>query len=355
MRSPGKEPEKEANNSSVNVPENRSGKAPQIAGESTSLKDMPGRFRRILAYICEAFPPVVHFVFGTAVFGLAYVCLHVLSENQPVTVTWRAIGGAATLILFLLLMRVYDELKDVETDLALGREKDPKYVDRPIVRGSITVPDLVSLRWTVTVLLFGINLPMGYPLPLFAFLGLFLYSWLSFKWFFCKAISRSLLYAFLTHNPLSLALFGYILAVFVADFGWKMRVEQLAAPALAVWLPFVAWEISRKIRLPKEETSYPTYSKIFGRTTAILLPLALILIAAASLLLVFFRFSSNPVFPAIVGCLVLILFVTGLKSLLFPSKESRLMQISVEAYMVISAISFIVAASTESGIILELR
>jgi hypothetical protein len=33
---------------------------------------------------------------------------------------------------------------------------------------------------------------------------------------------------------------------------------------VGLWLPFAAWELSRKIRVPEDETSYRTYSKVLG-------------------------------------------------------------------------------------------
>ena len=45
--------------------------------------------------------------------------------------TWASVRGIATVALFLLLMRLYDELKDAETDMQLGRAGDPLYRDRP--------------------------------------------------------------------------------------------------------------------------------------------------------------------------------------------------------------------------------
>ncbi len=61
-------------------------------------------------------------------------------------------------LLFLLLMRLYDELKDADTDIALGRSGDPLYRDRVLVTGAVRIEDVKLLRWLVTAALVVLNL-----------------------------------------------------------------------------------------------------------------------------------------------------------------------------------------------------
>lgn len=244
------------------------------------------RLWRIADYLGEMFPPAFQIPIGAASFASVYFGLQALGGATRMTVGWRALGGAATVILFSLLMRVYDELKDVETDLRLARAGDPRYKDRAIVTGRVQVADLVALRWTVTALLGALNLTLGFPWPLLAFLGLFAVGWLSFRWFFWPAVSRNLLLAFLTHNPIALLVGAYVVAVYVADFGAASLPSKAALLLLAGWAPIAAWETSRKVRHPTEETEYQTYSKLLGWRTASLLPAAFVLVGTAALLVV---------------------------------------------------------------------
>jgi hypothetical protein len=198
-----------------------------------------------------------------------FLCLYwgalALAQPGPMRVTLRAVAGAASFFCFMLLMRVYDELKDVASDLRLGRAGDPKYQSRPIVTGQILESDLRRLRWVVTAVLVALNLPFARSAQGIAFAGVFALAWLSFRWFFWPTISRHLLLAFITHNPLGLALGAYAISVAIADFGLAPPSGALAL-LVAFWLPLAAWETSRKIRVPADETDYETYSKTLGRS-----------------------------------------------------------------------------------------
>ena len=70
-----------------------------------------------------------------ASFAITWFALEAGERGGPIVLTWRAACAAVSLVLFSLLLRVYDELKDVETDLRLGRAGDPRYRDRAIVSG----------------------------------------------------------------------------------------------------------------------------------------------------------------------------------------------------------------------------
>jgi 4-hydroxybenzoate polyprenyltransferase len=239
------------------------------------------RLARIAAYILEMFPPLVSVPAALMNFGAVYFAVQALEGHAPLQLTWRGVAGALTTTLFFLILRVYDELKDVETDLRLGRAGDPRYKDRAIVTGRIQVADLKFLRWIVTGLLFLINLPLGFPMPFLAFIGVFGVTWLSFHWFFWPAVSRSLLLAFATHNPMALAVGAYAAAVAVRDFGSIDNKGSLFVLLVGIWTSIAAWEVSRKVRAQADETAYMTYSKVLGWRQAGLAPLLFVLISAA--------------------------------------------------------------------------
>jgi len=189
---------------------------------------------RIWRYLLVMFPPHFMLLSGIAKFYAVYFSLQALATEESIHITLPSMAGALSIVLFSLLMRIYDELKDAEADIRLGRAGDPRYMNRPIVTGAITINDLVILRWINTAVLIVINLPLG-EWPLVGFAVLFLVTWLSFKWFFCPVISEHLLLAFLTHNPISLIFGGYIVAVYAGDYGAdKMkRITRPTAGSLA--------------------------------------------------------------------------------------------------------------------------
>ena len=244
-------------------------------------------------------PPYTIVPIGLIKFSAAYFCLQAIAGLRPMRMGWRAWVGAASLVLVLVLMRVYDEIKDAESDIRLGKAGDPRYKDRPLVRRAISVADMVVLRRVVTTLLIVANLSLVNPIPIMAFVVLFVVLWLSSKWFFSPSIANSLLLAFATHNPITLVMGAYIGGIFVGDFG----IEQLHPTAglllVALWLPVAAWETARKVRIPEDETDYETYSKVLGWKTAALVPAGFVVATIACLLPVAHRAGLPWVFDAV--------------------------------------------------------
>lgn len=240
---------------------------------------------RIATYLAEMFTPQVMVTFAACHFLAIWFTLQALGGVVPVRLTWASVRGIVTLTLFMLLMRLYDEMKDVDTDIRLGRAGDPLYRDRAIVTGAVRIEDIRMLRWVVTALLVAINLQTGFSWASLAFWVTFVVAWCSFRWFFWPRMSEYLLVAFVTHNPISLLLQAYVVGLFADTFGVD-RLNLFVLPLLGgLWFPIAAWELSRKIRVPEDETSYRTYSRVLGWKVAAILP-AVFVIGSASLLLV---------------------------------------------------------------------
>ena len=77
-------------------------------------------------------------------------------------------------------------------------------------------------------------------------------------------IQNSLPLALVTHNPVMMILNLYTIS-FVC---YKYNLPLLSLPtvllAFTMYFPSLIWEVCRKIRAPKDETEYVTYSKLFG-------------------------------------------------------------------------------------------
>jgi 4-hydroxybenzoate polyprenyltransferase len=259
------------------------------------------RASRIATYLTRMFPPQVMVTFAACHFLAVWFALQALGDLAPVQLTWAALRGIGTVALFLLLMRIYDELKDADTDIRLGRAGDPWYRDRPLVTGAVRIEDLKLLRWVVTASLVVINLRTGFAWSSVAFWVVLAVTWLSFKWFFWPPMSERLLVALATHNPISLLLDLYIVGLFADTFGAE-RVNASAFPLLVgLWLPIAAWETSRKIRAPEDETSYRTYSRELGWKVAPFLPASSVAGSAGLLLYVARIAGLGVVFPIVIA------------------------------------------------------
>jgi 4-hydroxybenzoate polyprenyltransferase len=307
------------------------------------------RPRRIWRYLLVMFPPHFMVLSGVAKFYAVYFSLQALASGESVHITLPSMAGAASIVLFSLLMRIYDEIKDSEADIRLGRAGDPRYKDRPIVTGAVTMEDLVVLRWVTMALLVVINVPLG-GWPLIGFAILFLVTWLSFKWFFWPLISRYLLLAFLTHNPISLFFGGYIVAVYAGDFGINSIDAWALLLMLVFWAPLGAWETSRKIRAPEDETDYQTYSQVFGWKLAPFVPIAFILLGTTSVIFLSYQMGLSWIFPAVVAVASFVPIYRCLAFRVSPSQKTANIQPFVEMYAVVMDLGLLAAVLVSRGL-----
>ena len=255
----------------------------KISVRGSSKRSLPAR---IWIYLREMFPP------GAAAMGLLFfasawwgIALLVREQPQPAPVSPAGpCAGAATVVLMLLLLRIMDELKDLQTDRRL-------FPDRPVPRGDVLVSDIRLLGVAAITVLFGLNLFVTGAVRMF--LIIFGYSLLMHRYFFLrKYMARNILFALATHNPIFYLLFLYVLSVY----------RRAAAPELdlgialllgVVFLCFsLSWEISRKIRRPEEETAYQTYSMVLGFRRALAIPVMLGAVAVTILFCLYWELFS---------------------------------------------------------------
>jgi len=161
-----------------------------------------------------------------------------------------------TVFSFLLWLRIADDFKDYELDKRL-------FSFRPLPSGRVTKTDLrifatILISFTLLInFLFMKNF-------IFCFI-LYTYGSLMAVWFFQKhKIAKSLPLALVTHNPVQIILNIYVISYAIMKY--KLPVFDITnlMAVMTLYFPALIWEISRKIRAPKEETEYVTYSKLFG-------------------------------------------------------------------------------------------
>jgi 4-hydroxybenzoate polyprenyltransferase len=103
-------------------------------------RDMRGSVVRVLAFLVERFPPVPQLVLMAVLFVAATLMSGVLLPESltgslgDVDVA-KAIAGFAGALLFIVRLRVYDDVKDADTD----RIENPT---RPIPRGLVSIREL---------------------------------------------------------------------------------------------------------------------------------------------------------------------------------------------------------------------
>ena len=151
--------------------------------------------------------------------------------------------------------------KDYELDCRLFKE-------RPLPSGRVKKSDLkifVSILIAFTLLI-NFLFMNNFLFCLF----LYTYGSLMAVWFFQKhKIQNSLPKALITHNPVQMIMNIYIISFAVIKY--KIPAIDLTniLAAFTLYFPALIWEVSRKIRAPKDETEYVTYSKLFGYKKAV--------------------------------------------------------------------------------------
>jgi 4-hydroxybenzoate polyprenyltransferase len=290
---------------------------------------------RLAEHLGLMFPPAVQVPLAAAWSAGIWLSLQALEGRAPLRLSWRWAAAAGSFFLFALLMRAYDELKDVETDLRLGRAGDPNYKDRPIVTGRVRETDLRALRWAATAVLVGINLPLG-PLPLLTFAITFSVAWLSFKWFFWPAISKNILLALVTHNPITALVALHVVAIYASEAaGLRAPPAAVAALVVGLWMPITAWETSRKIRPPEDETDYETYSRKLGWRVAPFLPASFVALGAACIGWVARLSGLSWIFPAVLTLAAAVAIGACMRFRLRPTRESAKLKPYVEGFALI--------------------
>ncbi len=221
-------------------------------------------FLRIFKYLMIMFPPYLNMPVGIIIFFSSYfVIQNLLCEKIEFNLS--LLSGGITIMLMMLLLRVMDELKDYEKD-----KKQNK--NRPLITGVVKLNDLKTLMLVITITMLVLNFFLGKYIFI-SFLFMLIYSYLMFIDFFNPKTSQNLILQLLTHNPI-----GFIFQIYIISFAYQNYgkvVFQLETLLIAImfWLPFLAWELGRKIRKPSEETVVETYSKFFGYKLASFLTL----------------------------------------------------------------------------------
>jgi hypothetical protein len=278
-----------------------------------------GRARRLWIYVREMFPLHVRVPINALNFAFIYLGLQAIAGVRPMRISWHTVAGALTVQLLWFMIRLYDEPKDFESDVALARAGDRRFMNRPLVTGRVKLEDIAALRWWVTGILFALNLPIRSPVPLLGLLVAFGYLSLTYKWFFWPKLRDHVLLVFATHMPNALVIEIYTLAVFIGEFGTAGLGGSTLHLLLALWAQAAAFELSYKIRLPADETMLNTYSKALGWKTAAWLPAACLGVAVTCTILASRAAGLSWAVPAITlafaawaigGCVVFRLYPT---------------------------------------------
>lgn len=278
-------------------------------------------FKRILIYLNEMFPitAIIGSVISAVAVELVYMRLYGIAPSW----SYQLLIPGLVLALISLLIRVMDEFKDYLDDLR-------NFPERPLPSGRVKASDLKVLGFFCVLASIFLS-ATSKPLILWNLLTL-CFTGLMLKWFFIEDIMRkNLPLAFITHHPIVIFNFVYIILACM-EMNPAVGYDKWYF-VLPLCLMYTNWEVMRKIRAPEQETSYTTYSKIFGPRVAMTIALVLQLSFNAAVYAIFHQLGTNKFIQLAYGLLQLIfiypcvrfLFTLKLKAPLKPNAESQIL------------------------------
>lgn len=287
--------------------------------------------KRLGIYLNEMFP-ITSFV-GTLLTGVAVQLVYMRLFGIPAQFNYQILLSSIVITSVVLLIRVMDEFKDYPDDLK-------NYPNRPLPSGRVERRDLKVLGGICFLLVPVLSLTSK---PLFLFsLVVLAYTLLMLKWFFIEErMRKSLILALISHHPIVFLNFAYIIIGLIETFpgvDWSRALY-----VFPICLIFTNWEISRKIRMPAEETAYVTYSQIFGPRVAICITLIIQIVFIATVFAIFNQLNSPVVLKVVFGILMLLMSIPYFR-FLFTLKLKGPLKKNAESQVLI-VIGFLLAAA----------
>lgn len=281
-------------------------------------------FKRLNIYFKEMFPLIPRLLLGFIVFGEIYFILLLNYGVVDFSLGIQEIVGGITVFGFLMFLRIADDFKDYELDKRL-------FSHRALPSGRVYKKDLNIV--VAIDLAFITILNVIFMNNILFYLFLMTYGILMSLWFFQKhKISKNLPLALVTHNPVQMVINLYIISFCCIKYNLQPFTLTSFLVLMTLYFPALIWEIARKIRAPKDETEYTTYSKLFGykKSTMFILILTLVDIVTNILLVI----NLN-----IIGCFILIInvIIMTVEFIMFINNPERFKLVKrVEIYMYIT-------------------
>ncbi len=236
--------------------------------------------KRIFVYLNEMFPmsSFAGSILTAVAVQLTYLRLYGVRHSS---ILMLVVPGVV-LAFVSLLIRVMDEFKDYQDDLT-------NFPERPLPSGRVLAADLRSLGFFCIFMVIFLSLTsiklLNWALVTLGF------TYLMLKWFFLEErMRRSLPLAFVSHHPIVLFNFTYLVLA-CTEINPAVSFSMIGY-IFPVCLMFTTWELVRKIRAPEQENAYTTYSKILGPRVAIIIALALQFIYTFAVVAIFEKLST---------------------------------------------------------------
>ena len=290
--------------------------------------------KRLNIYFKEMYPLFTRLLLGFIVFGEIYFILLLNYGITDFSLGIQEIFGGITVFGFLMFLRIADDFKDYESDKRL-------FPDRAFPSGKVYKKDLnivVAIDLAVLTILNAVFMN-----NFLFYLFLMAYGILMSLWFFQKhKISKSLPLALVTHNPVQMVLNLYIISFCCIKYDLYPFTLTSFLVLMTLYFPALIWEIARKIRAPKDETEYTTYSKLFGHKKSTIFILILTLVDIVTNLLLVYRLNMIGFVILIINVAVMtIQFIMFIKN---PERFKLVTRVEIYTYITEATMLLIIPA-----------
>jgi len=255
-----------------------------VSPQSKNIFKRFGHFiKRLYIYQKEMLPFWKSIFISALLFFQIYLYVIIIGEIGNLNIGVQEFVVCFSLFAFLYSLRIADDLKDIEVDKRL-------FAHRPIPSGRTKKKDIIILLVLLNVASITLNVVFMRDNPFYfiAYAALLGYGVLMSVWFFARSkIQPNLILALFTHNPIGVIINSYVIVFTSLRFNLPIFTINNLLLALTLYWPTLIWEISRKVKAPKDENDYVTYSKIFGykKITLIILIIITIDLVTSSILM----------------------------------------------------------------------
>ena len=293
--------------------------------------------KRLHIYFKEMYPIIPRLLLGMIVFGEIYFIVLLNNGITQFDLGIQEIIGGFTVFSFLLWLRIADDFKDYELDCRL-------FAHRPLPSGRVKKKDLaifvsILIAFTVIINFFFMN-------NFWFFLFLYVYGTLMSLWFFHKKkIQKSLPLALVTHNPVQMIMNIYIISFTCIKYSLEPFTYISILTAFTLYFPALIWEISRKIRAPKDETEYVTYSKLFGYKKCVKFVLLITIVDIITNIILVFNLNKISIVVLLLNLILFIvdsvIFIRDPNKFKFIKKVERYTYIT-EVVMILTVVIYLI-------------
>lgn len=271
---------------------------------------------RLLAYTKERFPLVPVMIL---VFLMTSAAANLMANFLGNTFSWGNTHlwvSIITVFLFMLQLRMSDEIKDFDKDKMA-------YPERILSQGIITLNHVRTILYSVIGIQFAINIPFGIH-SLIMLVILQIYAWLMAKEFFAKEFLEKKIGIYLISHQIILIPLMIYSALAFSQLKDLINISETYLPLLFLSIPYTVYELSRKTwSKDRENENADSYTKFWGIKRTVFIEILL----AASILVMAKALGLSQLILSILFFLVV---VYGIILGLFTAKPERKMSKMVE-------------------------